>query len=89
MRRESRRQNAETPTAIRPRYRRPSGRETVAAVSTPTKGQREKKRKQKRSRQKQKAKYRTGREGGTLVYSPRLVPVIGPGPESLGRERKK
>ena len=33
--------------------------------------------------------YRTGREGGTLVYSPRLVPVTDPGPESLGRERNK
>ena len=89
---------------MRPRHAarvtRPSGRDTdghpaetptgeSAAVSTTIKGQRKKKSRQKRDKQRQKVKYRTGREGGTLVYSPRLVLVDDPGPRSLGRERNR
>ena len=89
---------------MRPRHAarvtRPSGRDTdghpaetprdkSAAVSTTIKGQRKKKSRQKRDKQRQKVKYRTGREGGTLVYSPRLVLVTDPGPGRLGRDRNR
>ena len=89
---------------MRPRHAarvtRPSGRDTdghpaetptdkLAAVSTTIKGQRKKKSRQKRDKQRQKVKYRTGREGGTLVYSPRLVLVTDPGPGRLGRDRNR
>ena len=73
----------ESHTAIRPRYRRPSGRDTDGhPAETPTDKLAHKGGLQGDVTHTSPIQYRTGREGGTLVYSP----PAGPGHRSWARK---